>query len=273
MPITRQIVTLDDYNDRALELMKGYGVTDQYSTSSSELDDYLQGGYGKDKSYEIVVLFGDTGIGKSTVALNMLKEPIKAGKKVGLFILEDDVADANVKLRFILGDEFDKHVTGNDNIHVLPDTALDGAWVLEDLIQAMRTWFEERDTDIILLDHLQFAFESADSIKGENEWLRQRVFMRKLVPMVRELQKTVILVSHITPKAKNTGNAQIAGSGGIPQAATKTIEVYKQEDGEMFMRLWKSRHTATPNEAIGINLIDNRLSSGVDFGTMFPTRE
>jgi KaiC/GvpD/RAD55 family RecA-like ATPase len=59
------------------------------------LDDYLKGGYGRRDGYEIVLLYGPTGVGKSTVALNFLAAPIRDGTKIGLLVLEDDMADVS----------------------------------------------------------------------------------------------------------------------------------------------------------------------------------
>ena len=245
-PIGRKIVYLSDFDADADKLALSYGVTDLYSFGEMGLDKYFGGGYGKRDDYEIVLVFGDTGIGKSTFTLNMIADPIKKGKKVGLLLLEDRGAAANLVLRKIVG----KKVIDNMrmNIQFTPDDVVDGEklWGLDDLIDLIDDWFTERSMDIILLDHIQFAFESAISLQGNNEYIAQRIFVRKLNYIVRKHNKTIILVSHINKDSSAKGMSKIVGSGGIAGGATKVIEIYQNKDveGMMHARMWKSRHTA-----------------------------
>jgi RecA-family ATPase len=111
--------------------------------------------------------------------------------------------------------------------------------------------------DLILLDHLQFAFEGAEAIRGENEYIAQRVFMQKLNQLMKRVKKTIILVSH-TNKGLGKGMDKIVGSGSIAQAATKVIEVSKDE-GNTILTLHKSRFTKTPDNAYAMKLEGTRL--------------
>lgn len=247
--IGKEIVYLTDFDEESDKLERHWGKTNRYSFGDSDLDKYFGGGYGRPDNYEIVLLFGDTGIGKSTFALNMLMQPIRDGKKIGLLVLEDDGADINVKMRHLMGKEvLSKH---SRNIHFTPADVVDGSklWGLEALLELIDDWFKNRKLDIILLDHLQFAFESAVGIKGENEYVGQRVFVRKLNYIVRKYKKTVILVSHINKNNTAKGMGKIVGSGGIAGSATKVVEIRKDKDmpGLMLATYHKSRFTATPD--------------------------
>lgn len=246
MAISNQIVHLTDFDEDTDKLVRSYGKTDLYSVGSDDLDKYMRGGYGRRDGYEIVVLFGDTGIGKSTFGLNMLVDPILSGKRVGLLMLEDDGPDVNMKLRTMLGrDVLSKF---SSNIHFTPENVVNGSkmWGLDDLLELVEGWFEERKLDVIMLDPLQFAFESATSIKGENEYISQRVFVRKINYLMRKLNKTIILVSHTSKNTQTKGLGRIVGSSGIAASATKAIEIKK--DGDlMLIRIWKSRFTGTPD--------------------------
>ena len=246
MAIGKQIVYLTDFDDDTDKLQATYGTTPLHSTGSSDIDKYLCGGYGRPDGYEIVLLFGGTGIGKSTVALNMIVKPVEAGKKIGLLMLEDDGADVNMKLRLLFGRE--KLLKYNSQIHFTPKDVVSGEklWGLDDFLGLIEEWFTERKLDIIILDHLQFAFESAVGLKGENEYISQRIFVRKINYLVRKLNKTVILISHVNKNAQAKGMDRIIGSNGIAGSATKTIEVKKDGD-VMLMRYWKSRFTPTPD--------------------------
>jgi len=244
--IGNQIVHLTDFDSATDSLERTYGTTSLYSIGSRDLDSYFYGGYGRENGYEIVVLFGSTGIGKSTFALNMLVGPILEGKKVGLLMLEDDGADVNAKLRKILGrDNLNKF---SMNISFTPADVVDGSklWGLDDLLVLIERWFTERELDVLLLDPIQFAFESAVAIKGENEYISQRIFVRKINYLMRKLNKTIILVSHVGKNGQAKGMDRIVGSSGIAASATKTIEVKKVYD-DLLVRLHKSRFTPTPN--------------------------
>jgi predicted ATP-dependent serine protease len=260
-PIGRQIVYLTDFDDEADQLEKHYGTTSLYSVGSRDLDEYFCGGYGRLNGYEIVVLFGSTGIGKTTLGLNMILEPIKQGKKVGLLMLEDDGADVNMKLRKMLGrDVLAKH---REQLHFTPQDVVNGQkmWGLDQLLELIEDWFVNRELDIILLDPIQFAFESAIAIKGENEYISQRIFVRKINYLLRKLNKTIILVSHVGKNTAAKGMDRIIGSSGIAASATKTIEVKKVHDS-LLVRYWKSRFTKTPDHDRAFTFDDNHKLRG-----------
>lgn len=248
MALGKQIVYLTDFNEESIKLRDNFGTTDLYSFGAPFLDEYFGGGYGRRDGYEIVVLFGGTGIGKTTFALNMIADPILQGKNVGLLMLEDDGPDINLKLQKMLGSKFvDEH---REQVHFTPPDLSDGSklWGLDQLLGLIEEWFIERKMDIILLDHLQFAFESAIGIKGENEYISQRIFVRKINYLVRKLNKTIILVSHVGKNNQSKGMDRIIGSSGIAGSATKAIEIKRADNpGLVHAQYWKSRFTAVPD--------------------------
>lgn len=242
--ITKQIVYIGDFYEKAQESKGSFGITNLYSTGHRSLDKYLGGGFGRKDNYEILLLYGPTGVGKSLVALNFLVPGILANKRIGLMVLEDEMADVSVRLNFILGNSDYAKMNAANNVICIPEEALIKAWKLSDLLELIEIWFSKLEIDIILLDHLQFAFEGAEAIRGENEYVAQRVFMQQLNQLMKRMKKTIILVSHVS-KGKIKGMDQVVGSSAIVQAATKVIEVDK--DGhDMKLRLWKSRFTTTP---------------------------
>lgn len=246
MPLSKRIVYLKDFAEEAAKLRKTWGKTELYSTGQSKLDEYLGGGYGRPDGYDIVLMYGDTGIGKSTVALNFLKDPILRGHKVGLLVLEDGGADVFIRLNTILGNnDTNKWIIQGDTIHFMAQEDLVKSWNLNDLLVLIEDWFVNRDMDVILLDHLQFAFEGAEMAKQENEYIAQRIFMQKLNQLIKRLNKTIILVSHVNKNATSKGMGKIVGSGSIAQASTKVIEIAEDKGIENGIRLWmrKSRFT------------------------------
>lgn len=246
--IGREIVYLRNFEEEAKELRKDYGFTRLFSAGSDSLDDYLGGGYGRANGYEVVLLFGPTKIGKSMVALNLLREPIESGKRVGLMTLEDAGADVFIRVTDIVGKKVTKErIMNGDTVHIMPPDDLVKSWKLTELLEMIEEWFTVRNLDVILLDHLQFAFEGAEAIKGENEYIAQRVFMQKLNQMMKRVKKTIILVSHINKDNNSKGVNKVVGSGSIAQVATKLIEVSRNGD-TVGLRMWGSRFTKTPND-------------------------
>lgn len=266
MPLSKRVVYLRDFAKEADKLRNSWGSTGLYSTGHIELDKYLGGGIGRKDGYEIVLLYGDTGLGKSTIALNMLKTPIIQEKKVGLLVLEDAGEDVFLRMEKVLGQtSFDKYVYHTDNIHFMPQEDLVKSWVLDDLIELIREWFVDRDLDIILLDHLQFAFEGAESIKGENEYAAQRVFMQKLNQLMKDVKKTIILVSHINKSAASKGMSKIVGSGSIAQAGTKVIEISDDSMEDVIrLHLRKSRFTKRREYHYCMKLVDGVMRSAAE---------
>ena len=266
MAFLKEVQALSSYHKLAEKQRNTFGITDLYradinSAKGHGLNDYIGGGYGRPGNYEIVILFGDTGIGKSTVALNMLCDPILKGAKVGMMILEDEGADVYLRMEAALGKtNFNEFVLKRGaDIQIATDKELGrGEWTLEGALEYLEWMFLERERDVVLLDHLQFLFETV-SIGQEGEWRSQQVFMRKLNQLIKDVKKTVILVSH-TNKGDSKGSSRIRGSSGIAAAASKILEVQQNENsskpGAITITMRKSRFTARPNH--GYNMILNK---------------
>lgn len=263
MPLTKQIVYIGDFLEEANKLKEHYGTTRLFTTGHHALDGYLGGGFGRADGYEVVLLYGPTGVGKSMVALNFLAPAILAGKKVGLLVLEDDMADVSLRLSHILTEEQYMAMNTSEKVRCLPDKALTKSWNLNDLLEYIEDWFGVFGADLILLDHLQFAFEGAESIKGENEYIAQRIFMQKLNQLMKKVKKTIILVSHVN-KGVGKGMDKIVGSGAIAQASTKVIEVTESdlEDG-ILLHLRKSRFTKKPGFPYNMKIRQSKMEPGV----------
>lgn len=270
MGLSKEEVYIGDFADEAEHLAKTYGTTDLFSTGHGVLDRYLhgnpnkhvnyRGGFGRKDGYEIMLIYGPTGAGKSTVALNFLAPAIMAGKRVGLLVLEDDMADASVRLKLILGDTDWKKMNAANTVVCLPRDAMTKKWQLPELLKYIEDWFVEQKVDLILLDHLQFAFENAEAVKGENEYSAQRVFMRDLNGLMKRVKKTIIMISHVNKAVGAKGMDRVMGSGSLAQAATKVIEIGKDKDTRATtLYLRKSRFTPTPDWDYHMMLNNSRL--------------
>lgn len=248
--------------DEVLESLKVRGRTDLFSVGDSYIDTYLGGGYGIHNNYEIVVVFGASGRGKSSFASQMLIDPLKKGRKVAFYCLEDNIVDAKAKLAVQLGinEKFISQERKEEirqlmmNCHFVARTF---GYTLDWLVEQTKMLFTTHD--VVVIDPIQFIFEISITEKQENEWNRQRIFLNKMNALLDgQKDKVLIIVTHISKGNKFVyGDDKILGSSGIRQIATKTIEIgfrQKPEDTIRCLRLWKTRKTEHRMSSIPIKI-------------------
>jgi len=249
--------------EEAKKAMEEWGKTDLYSTGDPVLDEYIgnssSGGYGRRSAYEIITIFGDTGMNKSTFASSIIIDPASKGVPIAYFALEDDPKDVVSRLMKQCGD--DEEFLGKvlENIMFMPEN--DG-YTLDMMAEAIENVFKV--ADIVVIDPLQFIFEASVTEKGETEFNRQRLFMRKMNNVMKHTNKTLIIVSH-TGKGggndKRTGVDRIIGSSAVAQVSTKVIEINRKEDGLHGIRLWKTRFTPYRFSGVQIMLDHMRIKT------------
>lgn len=247
--------------------------TNRYSFGDPIVDDYLGGGWGRQNGYELICIFGDTGMNKSTFISQMAISAVKRGAKVAYLALEDEIED--------VVDRIDRQICGSgsglskenesrevlQNIDFLPENDGYTLEALADFIEELfTTW------DVVFVDPLQFVFEASMVDKGETEWNRQRVFLRRLNNIMKknsEEGKVLVFVSH-TNKGGNfrdraeMGMQKLQGSTAIQQICTKVIEIGRTNEGLRSLRLWKTRFTRYRKNGLQISLEDNSLRIGFD---------
>ena len=240
--------------EAAKKASEEWGKTDLYSTGDAILDEYLgnssSGGYGRRSAYEIITIFGDTGMNKSTFATSMILNPASKGVPIAYFALEDDPKD--VVTRIMRQAHSDEELNAIlENIYFMPEN--DG-YTLDMMAEAIENIFKV--ADIVVIDPLQFIFEASVAEKGETEFNRQRLFMRRMNNVMKHTNKTLIIVSHTGKgggKDSRTGVDRIIGSSAVAQVSTKVIEINRKDDGLHGIRLWKSRFT--PYRYCGVQIV------------------
>ena len=97
---------------------------------------------------------------------------------------------------------------------------------------------------VLILDHLQFLFESIDQEKNHDQIFTQRYLMRKINKIVKLRGKTLICVSHVNKGSEKDNNPLdlVIGSSSLVQAATNVIYIKNDEDG-IRIQMPKSRYT------------------------------
>ena len=254
------VITLDEVWEDAKTSMEEYGRTDLYSTGDQVIDAYLghstKGGYGRHHGYEIITIFGDTGRNKSTFATNFVIDPLKKGKTVVYMALEDDPKDVAARL-----------IKMGINKDELPGTLLffkeQTGYTLDQMTEAIKDMFSY--ADVILIDPLQFIYESSFVDKGESEFNRQRLFMRDINAVMKKTNKVLIIVSHTNKSSKNDspGLSHIMGSSAIAQVSTKVIEIGATKEGDRFIHCWKNRFAPPTFDDLMIKLDGMRIHSAL----------
>lgn len=251
--------------DDAKKAGEEWGKTDLYSTGDPILDEYLgnssKGGYGRKSAYEIITIFGDTGMNKSTFCSSIIINPASKGVPIAYFALEDDPKDVVSRLMRQCKDEeeLDKVL---ENVMFMPEN--DG-YTLDMMAEAIESVFKV--ADIVVIDPLQFIFEASVTERGETEFNRQRLFMRKMNNVMKHTNKTLIIVSHTSKgggKDGKQGVDKIIGSSAVAQVSTKVIEINRKEDGLHGIRLWKTRFTPYRYCGVQIRLDNMRVRAAYD---------
>lgn len=215
------------------EAKKSFGKTDKYTTGNFELDKWLGGGIGKEGAFEIVTIFAQPGIGKSTIALYMLVEQIRRGTPIGMVIAEDDLGEMAMRLTsmFDSEEEANHYFLSNTKSRVMPPALIDNDYTLDDVEQWIRV-MANNGVELFLVDNLQFIFDDAVISTKDGEQTAQRRFMKHIATLAKELKLTVILISHTNKDKFNKGMGKILGTSAIGQTATKVLEINRVESSD-----------------------------------------
>lgn len=245
--------------DEAKKEMSNYGKTDLYSTGDPVIDEYLGGGFGRKDGYEILTIFGGTGMNKSTFCTSVILEAAKNGTQVAYFALEDDPKD--VVKRMLVQSNMDEEACRAiaDNVLFMPEN--DG-YTLDMMAEAIENIFSM--ADIVVIDPLQFIFEASVAERGEAEFNRQRLFMRRMNNVMKHTNKTLIIVSHTNKgdgRNSKVGLDKIIGSSAVAQVSTKAVEIGRDGDGLLHIQLWKNRFARPRFNPIQVTLKNMRVKT------------
>lgn len=263
------------YEEEAEQARLTFGRTDVHSSGDEIINEYMggtaKGAYGRQGGYEIVLIFGDTGMNKSTFATQLILEPAKAGKRIVYYSLEDDPKDLHTRILqqtqdLSVGKFADDRVITHSITPNLLIPAESVGYTLDDMAQEISHNFLDMDADIVVVDPLQFIFEASVVERAETEFNRQRLFLRQINHILKEASeksgkdKTIIIVSHTNKGKYDNAIDNIMGSGALKQVPTKIIQVGRNDkDGTRFIRLWKSRFTPFRYSSLQVKLNSKRM--------------
>lgn len=224
-------VSVYDLHERAMIRMAEWGRTNRYPTGWPQFDEYLYGGFGLKSDGELVVVAGETKIGKSTLVANIAMRIAHRGSKVCYMPLENSYEQI---YGMLCKTAATTSLIDYKDLIYFPDEDLifgDEAWNADDLLAHMEHMVAAWGINVFVLDHLNFMFENEDHLRDEH--MRVRVIMRKVSRFCIKHKATVFAVSHMNKPLKAGQRVdrptidRIYGSYSIAGAATKILLLQK----------------------------------------------
>lgn len=216
------------------------GRTDLYHFRDPKLDEFFFGGFGSQSAFTFYIVTGKTNTGKSLFVQNMIAGIVEKGVRWGYLVLEDSRVDTLSRLERIVGREKLRH----SNKIIETEEDVEDLYSVDDALDHIEYLFDVENCDVVIIDHLQFLFESLDQDKNYDQIFTQRFLMRKMNKSVKIRNKTLICVSHVNKGSEkdNSPLDLVIGSSSLVQAATNVIYIKNDEDG-IRVQMPKSRYT------------------------------
>jgi predicted ATP-dependent serine protease len=260
-----QVEPWSAYREKADRMNVEMGTTVRYKTKWPEFNDYLGGGFGSSEHGELVVIMGDTGLGKSTFAANLAVHLISTSKeKIHYISLENSPEEMYNVVRRVLKrealGEVEAYFTSPPKKLIFEGEGLNA----ENLLAHMKYVTKAYGKKLFILDHLNFMFENEE--QAANELNRVRVIMRQLSKFCMNNDATVFAISHINKKPDTKSKTpkyltldRIYGSQAIAGAATKVLalnEITKATPRLIDVQMLKTRFTPGRGDAVAQFQID-----------------
>lgn len=223
---------------------------------------------------ELIVLTSGTGIGKSSVCRELICHLIRAGKKVGLLMLEESVKRTG---RNLMGIHLncppywwdDRGISEQQKREAFEATVAKvvmfdhfGSVDPENLLARVRYMTKALGCEYVFLDHLSIVVSGLGD--GDERRLIDNA-MTSLRSLVEETQIALFVVSHLRRPDGDRGHengaqtslAQLRGSHSIAQLADAVIGLERNQQDEdnanlLTLRVLKNRYTGETGLAGGL---------------------
>ncbi len=210
-------------------------------TNNKELDRVLGGGFVQGS---VILLGGDPGIGKSTLALQLFSK-IKNNDKNKIYVSgEESVDQINLRAKRI--------GSFKNNLYLLSETNL------ENIVSGIKNL----SADIVIIDSIQTIFSSElTSSPGSVSQIRECA--SKLVHYAKSTNTIILLIVHVTKEGS------IAGPK-VLEHLVDTVLYFEGGKGHSYriLRAWKNRFGAT-NEIGVFEMLQNGLKEVINPSEIF----
>lgn len=245
-----EVADVQDINPYDIEKLK---------TGFKDLDQLLYGGlpFGG-----LTIVTGKSGLGKSTMASQILLSAIDSGHKV--FAYSGELPNHNFKSwmmyqaagaehtiiydtkwggkgynisetnKNLISDWFRGKILLYDDSNIEDDELINLVKIVEDVIIRL-------GCDVILIDNLMTALDIAQ-LDGD-KYEKQSRFVKQIARIAKNFNVLVILVAHMRKNTfGNNGNDEVGGSSDITNLASITLMIDKDKDNDFrLLKCWKNR--------------------------------
>lgn len=213
---TEQLYTpIMDYWTAATE-RKRRGVTGL--TSGIENFDHISGGLDPE---ELIIITGETGIGKTNLAMNIMANVAASGSPVLFFSLEMSQLEVTHRFQGLYRTDQDAAAHPIFLYSAKMDVTVDT------LRAAIKSAVTVHGVKLVCIDHLHYFTKSASDYREQLE-----IITREVKLMAREFQIPIILIAH-TRKLTGTNTrpmlSDIKDTSGVAQDADQVVIVWKEQ--------------------------------------------
>lgn len=245
-----ELADVQDINPFDIEKLK---------TGFKELDQLLYGGlpFGS-----LTIVTGKSGLGKSTMASQILLSAIDSGHKV--FAYSGELPNHNFKSwmmyqaagaehtivydtkwgekgynisdknKILISDWFREKILIYDDGNIEDDELINLLKIMEDVITRL-------GCDVILIDNLMTALDITQ-LDGD-KYEKQSQFVKQIARIAKNFNVLIILVAHMRKNTfGNNGNDEVGGSSDITNLASITLMIDKDKENDFrLLKCWKNR--------------------------------
>lgn len=241
--VQNDITYLSTYEEQAMEYLKNEGKFQGVSTGYRSIDALM----GSFLPGEIFTLGGDTGHGKSILAMNIAQNVYRQTQQPVLFInLELTVEQAVQRFYHLAGDD-------RDYAGIMVQTQLDINYTDIDHLMARA---KQEDVALVVVDHLHFFDDSI----GDNAHAAITRIMKYFKRCAMKHELPVLLLSHVTPSKKQDGSTykpdlhSFKGSKSIEQVSDMVGFVFRHEDNSRLVDFYMRKNRSRPLETEEVTL-------------------
>lgn len=254
-----EYITFDEMKKEADLAYEKMGVSDMYSTGFPTLDEYFNGGYGRENLYELVLISSAPKCLKTTFAMQMLIDPLKRKVPMYWMLAEMSYGETMNMIRAFFypnveeADRIIKEAIECGSLKIAHSKTLVDIDSTETLLTEMKL-ARAGGAEIFYADPLNYLTKRAARGGREQTWDAESEFIDKAKEFCKDNHLTAVFVVHNTKDVNLHHEMGMAGTGDLSRIATKTIETriegrfkYKTKEGQeltaqiLSVELWAAR--------------------------------
>jgi twinkle protein len=256
------IKNVSEYIEEIDEWLNEDGSLAGLTLPFSKLNSYLHGFKGED----LIVLSGDTGVGKTTLCLNLMHAFAKDGKKCLGFFLEGKILYYLLRMMSIESKIITDDLKDHKRFEELKSTfseyplyfysgaqsELDSKKIMELLPVAAQLY----DIDFVVIDNLQkFIREERDVVQHTSR------AVSVLKDLAVDLNIPILLISHIRKPDKDRQRI-------LMHDAKSSSTIY--QDADIYLTVWNNRKENDIEDDMKVSINKNRMGEGgIDIDVVF----